>query len=74
MALIPITIRCRLRDSGFTEEQANTLDEVSEATAEAAREGMAEESTVNSHFAALHLEMAALRNEMSMFRAEMAAM
>ena len=55
MALIPIPIRRRLRDSGFSEEQTDALDETSEATAESAREGLAklddvrDESKANSN-------------------------
>ena len=65
MALIPIPIRRRLRDSGFPEEQTDALDENSEATAESAREGLATEAGVQSEFQALRADIAMLRADMS---------
>ena len=78
MALIPIPIRRRLRDSGFSEEQTDALDEASEATAEAAREGLAKQDDVRDEYFALRTELrestAALRTEMAALRADMNAM
>ncbi len=78
MALIPIPIRRRLRDSGFSEEQTDVLDEVSEATSEAAREGLAKQDDVRDEYHALRTELrgsvAALRAEMVGLRSDMNAM
>ncbi len=82
MALLPVTLRRSLRRSGFTEEQTEALDEASEATAEAAREGLARQEDVNSQShevtreigllrAELRSEIAALRSEVRMLRGEM---
>ncbi len=65
MALIPIPIRRRLRDSGFSEEQTDALDETSEPTAESAREGLATEAGVQSEFQALRADIAMLRADMN---------
>lgn len=64
MALLPVTLRRRLRSTGFSEEQTDSLDEASEATAEAARDGMASEARVNEQFAALRDEIQKLRSDM----------
>ena len=78
MALIPITIRRRLRESGFTEEQTDALDEASEATAETARGGLAKQDDVRDEYYALRTELrdsvAALRAEMAALRSDMNAM
>ncbi len=78
MALIPIPIRRRLRDSGFSEEQTDALDETSEATAEAARAGLAKQDDVRDEYYALRTELresiAALRAEMAALRSDMNAM
>ena len=73
MALIPIPIRRRLRDSGFSEEQTNALDEASEATAEVAREGLAKRDDVRDEYHALRSEISDVRNQIAMLRAEMEA-
>ncbi|MDE2966901.1 MAG: hypothetical protein OXS30_05360 [Chloroflexota bacterium] len=64
MALLPVTIRRRLRGSGFTEDQADALDEASAATAEAARDGMASRAGVDDQFAALRDDIHQLRIDM----------
>ena len=64
MALLPVTLRRRLRSSGFSEQQTDVLDEASEATAEAVRDGMASQTEVKSGFAALRDEIRALRADM----------
>ncbi len=78
MALLPVTLRRRLRASGFTEEQTDALDEASDATAEAARTGLAKQDDVRDEFNALRIEMrefrATLRAEMGALRTEMAAL
>ena len=78
MALIPITIRRRLRESGFSEEQTDALDETSEATAEAARIGLAKRDDVRDEYHELRIELrasvAALRAEMAALRSDMNAM
>ena len=63
MALLPVSIRRRLRSSGFIEPQTDVLDEVSEATAEVAREGLAREESVKDEFFALKSEINELRTE-----------
>ena len=73
MALLPVQLR-RLRNSGFTEEQTNVLEETGEATVEAAREGLAEERRVENQFSELRGGMQELRNEMRQMRADMNAM
>ena len=81
MALIPIPIRRRLRDSGFSEEQTNALDEASEATAEVAREGLAKRDHVRDEYHALrsdiqqlHSDIQELRSEMLRLRSDMSAL
>ena len=78
MALIPVPIRRRLRSSGFSEEQTDALDEVSESTAEVAREGLAKQDDVRDEYYALRTELresiAALRAEMAALRSDMNAM
>ena len=64
MALLPVTLRRRLRESGFSEEQTDALDEAGEATAESAREGLATETGVQGEFQALRADIAMLRAEM----------
>lgn len=64
MSILPVALRRRLRDSGFTEEQTDALDEASEATAEAAREGLAEEQQTESQYQALRRDNEQLRAEM----------
>lgn len=60
MSLIPITIRRRLRDSGFSEEQTDALDEAVQAS----RDGLASEQQTQNQFEALRADIAALRREM----------
>ena len=74
MALLPMTLRRRLRSSGFTEDQTDALDEVSEAAASAARDGMAPDSQVNDEFTLLREEIHALRNDMVALRADFHAL
>lgn len=78
MALLPVTLRQRLRRSGFSEEQTDALDEASEATAETARIGLAKQDDVRDEYYALHTEIAAVRSELresiSALREEMAAL
>lgn len=65
MALLPVTLRRRLRSSGFSEEQTDALDEASEATAEAAREGLAKREDVRDEYHALRTEISELRSQIS---------
>lgn len=74
MALIPVTIRCRLRDSGFTEEQTDALGEASDATAEAARSGMATDAGVSELYAGLRDDIQKLRTDMWRMFGTMAAL
>ncbi len=81
MALIPITIRRRLRESGFSEEQTDALDETSEATAEAARIGLAKRDDVRDEYhelrsdtQQLHSDIQQLRSEMQGLRSDMSAL
>ena len=78
MALLPVTLRRRLRSSGFTEDQTDALDEASEATAEAARAGLAKREDVRDEYHALRTELresvAALRAEMAALRSDLNAM
>lgn len=74
MALLPVALRRRLRSSGFTEDQTDALDEASEATAEAARSGMASEAGANQQFAALRDEIQRLRTDMWRMFGTMAAL
>ena len=71
MALLPVTLRRRLRSSGFSEEQTDALDEASEATAEAAREGLAKEANVRDEYHALRSDSQQLRSEIQQLRSEM---
>ena len=78
MALLPITIRRRLRDSGFSEEQTDALDEVGGAAVEAARVGLAKNEDVRDEYASFRLELqelaASIPAEMAAMRADMNAM
>lgn len=74
MALLPVTLRRRLRATGFTEEQTDALDEASEATAEAAREGLAKEANVRDEYHALRSDIQQLRSEMQQLRSDMSAL
>lgn len=74
MALLPVTLRRRLRTSGFTEDQTDALDEASEATAAVARSGMASEAGANQQFAALRDEIQSLRTDMWRMFGTMAAL
>lgn len=65
MALLPVTLRRRLRSSGFSEEQTDALDEASEATAEAARAGLAKRVDVRDEYHALRTEISELRSQIS---------
>ena len=72
MALLPVTLRRRLRDSGFSEDQTDALDEASEATAEASREGMISDAKSNDPFNALRNDFLELRNDFLELRQELA--
>ena len=74
MSLLPVAIRRRLRSAGFTEPQTEAIDEASEATAEAAREGLARDERVNDQFGTLRSEMQQLRSEMLQLRSDMNAL
>ncbi len=74
MALLPVTLRRRLRSSGFSEEQTDALDEASEATAEAAREGLARDANVRDEYHALRSDIQQLRSEMQQLRSDMSAL
>ena len=60
MSTLPVAIRRRLRSSGFSEEQTDALEEASDAT----RQGLAQQTDVDSKFGVLQAEFAALRAEM----------
>ena len=80
MALLPVTLRRRLRDSGFTEVQTDALQETSEVTASLAREGLVKETNAQDEYFALRNEISdvrsevgGVRNEIALLRAEMNA-
>ena len=60
MALIPIPIRRRMRDSGFTEKQTEVLDEAIES----ARVGLADAQSTDSQYELLRKDIQMLRSEM----------
>lgn len=74
MALIPITIRRRLRESGFSEDQTDALDEASEATVAAAREDMVPKVESQDQYHALRQDIAELRADNAVMRGEMRAL
>ena len=78
MAILPATLRRRMRSSGFTEEQTDTVDEVLDAAVAEARVGVALEANVQEQFHALQLQVEAFRAEMTqmqaLLRAEMNSM
>ena len=74
MSLLPVAIRRRLRNAGFTEQQTDAIDEASESTAEAARDGLARDKRVNDQFGALRSEIQQLRSEMQQLRSDMNAL
>ena len=74
MALLPVTLRRRFRESGFTEDQTDALDEASETTTEASRVGMVTDAKSNDQFNALRNDFLELRQELALLRADMNAM
>ena len=74
MVFLPVAIRRRLRRSGFSEEQTDALDEVSEATAEVARDGMVGDSKFSDQFTRLRGEIQELRADIWRMFGMMAAL
>ena len=73
MALLPIPIRRRIRASGFTEPQAEVLDEVHESAVAAAREGLVRQEDAQTEYLALRGEIAEVKQDIRDFQNEMRA-
>ena len=74
MALLPVTLRRRLRSSGLSEERTDALDEAGEASVEAARDGLATEIGVQSEYHTLRGDVTEVRNDIAMLRAQIATL
>ena len=74
MSILPVAVRRRLRASGFSEPQTDALDEASEATAVAARVGLAKHDDVRDEYHALRRDIDDNSRELALLRGEMQAM